>query len=162
MATGDLSALSSSGADSASSSAAGSITATARPTVTTVSIDGNEFDATSAHVNFGAAHDEHGMPLAGSMITSISVSVDMHDNVNMPFDVLTDLFDLVNVVTTDKIVPIKLTFWTDESHQDALCTYSFDGWMCNFSISSSSNHTLNMSIQPSLDSQAYANIQMGN
>ena len=90
--------------------------------------------------------------------------VDMHDTVNVPYAVLTKLFQLANVVTRDKIVDIKIEFWVDDSQLDALCTYSFKGWISSWSTSSGdgSNHTLQLSLQPALDSQQFIDFTMGN
>ncbi|MGO4209905.1 hypothetical protein AB4043_03635, partial [Terriglobus sp. YAF25] len=49
---------------------------------------------------------------------------------------MSNLFNLSNVVTRDKVKPIKLEFWKDDSHQDALASYNFNGWISGF-------HTLN-------------------
>lgn len=136
----------------------------AQPSNTTITIDGQKFNALSAHVAISTIHDDAGMPLMGSTRCAIECVVDMHDNVNLPFSTLKGLFELANVVTRDKIKDIKIEFWQDENHQDALCTYAFKGWISHFSTGSggSANHLLSLSIQPALDTKNYIDLQMGN
>ena len=74
------------------------------------------------------------------------------------------LYDLANIVTRDKIVNIKAEFWADEHQQDALCTYTFRGWISAFHTTGggSANHTLAMTFAPELDQQQYVKVEMGN
>lgn len=136
----------------------------AEPSNTTITIDGQKFNAISAHVALSTIHDDAGMPLMGSTRCAIECVVDMHDNVNLPFSTLKSLFNLANVVTRDKIKDIKIEFWQDESQQDALCTYTFKGWISHFVTGSGSgtNHMLSLSIQPALDKTNYVDLQIGN
>ncbi len=100
----------------------------------------------------------------GSLRTAIEIVVDMHDNVNLPYSALQKLFQLANIVTRDKIKLIKMEFWQDDAKQDALCTFSFRGWVSNFSVNSGGegNHILSVSLQPALDTKNFVDIQMGN
>ena len=41
----------------------------------------------------------------------------------MPYSTMSSLFSLSNVVTRDKVKAIKLEFWKDDSHEDALAAY---------------------------------------
>ena len=102
--------------------------------------------------------------MMGSLNCNIQVSVDMHDNTNMPFSTLKTLFDLANVVTREKIKDIKIEFWQDDSQQDALCTYAFKGWISHWNTGSGdgANHTLTMSLQPTLDTKNYVDLRMSN
>jgi hypothetical protein len=136
----------------------------AKPLLTTVTIDGDKFNAISAHVGISTAHDHSGMPMMGSLSCSIEVIVDIHDNVNMPFATLHKLFDLANGVTRDKIKDVKIEFWQDERQQDAICTYNFKGWISNFRTISGhgENHLQELSIQPALDTKNYIDLKMGN
>jgi hypothetical protein len=134
----------------------------AKPSITSISIDGNQFNSLSTNVTFHTPADGHGMPMMGALVAAIDCMVDMHDNVNLSFDKLSALFNLANIATKEKIVDIKITYWTDESQTDALCTYSFEGWISRFNTSSGANHTLNLSVQPKLDEKNYIAIQMGN
>ena len=135
----------------------------ANPSVSSVTIDGNTFDALSIHFSVSTTHDI-GMPMMGSLVCAIELTIDMHDTDNMPFTMLQTLFNLASIVTRDSIKEIKIHFWADETQQDALCTYSFQGWISHFSNTSGggSNHTLSLSLQPALDSKQFVNIVMGN
>ncbi len=108
----------------------------ANPSRSTCTIDGNKFDCLSISVAFNTDKDRAGMPQMGSLSTDIRVYVDFHDDTNIPFSTMSSLFDMSNVVTKDKVKPIKLEFWKDDAHQDALASYSFNGWISGF-------HTLN-------------------
>jgi len=135
----------------------------ANPSVSSITIDGERFNALSVHFGVSAAHSV-GMPAMGSLVYSIEVSVDMHDTRNMPFVTLQKLYKLASTVTKDSIKPIKIEFWSDDSQTDAICTYSFNGWISHFGNSSGSgaNHTLTLSLQPTLDEKQFVNMTMGN
>lgn len=133
------------------------------PWRTTVTIDGNSFGANSVGVGFSTQADRSGSPVMGSLQTSIDVSVDIHDDVNMPFDSLRKLFDLANVVTKDKIKDIKIEFWKDENRQDVVCSYRLKGWISHWQThSNGDNHTLVMSIQPSMNQDNFSTIMISN
>lgn len=136
----------------------------ASPANTTVTIDGNKFNALATHVGLSTMHDELGMPLMGSQSASISVTVDIHDNENMPFGVLNSLFGLANQLTRDKIKDMKIEYWTDENKQDAICVYQFSGWISSFYTVSGagSNHILSLTLQPALDEKQYIDVKMSN
>lgn len=74
------------------------------------------------------------------------------------------LFDLANIATQEKIKPIKMEFWQDERQQDAIATFSFQGWIAGFHLDGGGgvNHILHLSLQPALDSSQYINLMMGN
>jgi hypothetical protein len=108
----------------------------ASPYRSTCTIDGNKFDCLSISVAFNTDKDRAGMPQMGSLNTNIRVYVDFHDDTNIPFSTMSSLFSLSNVVTRDKVKAIKLEFWKDDSHQDALVSYNFNGWISGY-------HTLN-------------------
>ena len=136
----------------------------AQPSNTTVTIDGNTFNALSAHIGISTLHTHNGMPRMGTLQTAIAFVVDMHDNDNMPYATLQKIFTLAQTVTPDKIKDIKIELWQDENQQDALCTYSFKGWISEFSTGSGggSNHTLSIRVQPALDQQNFIDLKMGN
>jgi hypothetical protein len=50
----------------------------------------------------------------GMTACAIDVVADIHDDVNVPFPVLKNLFGLSNTMTKDKIKDIKLEFWKDD------------------------------------------------
>jgi hypothetical protein len=137
----------------------------AQPCVTTVTIDGTSFDAFSVNIGLSTSSDGSGMPVMGSLNTAISVQVDMHDDINVPFSTVKKLFDLANVVTRDKIKNIKVELWKDESRQDALASYSFKGWISNLFTASGgadANHTLTMSLQPAMNQQNFSDLRISN
>jgi hypothetical protein len=118
----------------------------AAPSRCTVTIDGTKFDAVSSSIRFGTEKDKAGMPQMGSLLTEIRVWADFHDDQNLPFGSMKKFFDLANVVTRDKIKSIKVEFWKDDSHKDALCSYSFKGWISRFQTYNPSNSTRGMSL----------------
>jgi len=146
----------------------------------TVTIDGTAFDAVSCTVSVSTLTDNKGMPEMGSMTTAIRVLADFHDENNLPNSALTKLFGLANVVTRDKIKPIKIEFWKDESKKDALCSYKFKGWISRFETTnpmaatspgtsgadtsphSTINHLLVLDLQPAMNQQNFTELTMGN
>ena len=136
----------------------------AQPSRTTVTIDGKAFKAVSADFGLQTDHDGSGMPMMGSGQCTIDVQVDINDTLNMRFDTLRSLFDLSNLVTRDKIKSMKIEFWVDDSQTDVICSYSFEGWISRFHISSNgeSNHTLHLSLEPALQKDQKHKIEMSN
>ncbi|MGI4854066.1 MAG: hypothetical protein ACRYF4_08505 [Janthinobacterium lividum] len=157
----------------------------ANPYRTTVTIDGNKFQAVTTSVKFNTAKDRAGVAQMGSLSTKIRVWADLHDDVNLPFSVVKSLFDLANVVTRDKIKPVKIEFWKDDSQQDALISYSFNGWIRRFETSNpldflprhasastedalaegnapSLNHMLVLDIEPALNQQNFQDVKLSN
>lgn len=136
----------------------------ARPSVTTVKIGDSKFNAVSVSLGMTTASSAGGLPLMGSLRTSIEVVLNAHDTVNLPFSSLKDLFELAKIVTRDKVKDITIWFWTDESQSDAICSYNFQGWISHFQVHSAGdgNHTVVMSLQPTLDQQNYPVIDMSN
>ena len=149
------------------------------PYRSTVTIDGKKFDAVSSSVVFNTLKDKAGMPEMGSLNTTIRVWVDFYDDLNMPNATLKSLFDLANVVTRDKIKAMKVEFWKDDSKQDALCSYSFKGWISRFETTNlmadaapqstgssmpqaTVNHLLLMDLEPALNQQNFKEISMSN
>ena len=157
----------------------------AQPYRSTVTIDGNKFGAVSTSVVFKSSKDVAGMSEMGSLTTAIRVWVDFHDDTNIPFATMKKLFDLANVVTRDKIKDMKIEFWKDDSHEDALGCYQFKGWISRFettnglpsqavqsakggngaSDNSSSlgiNHLLVLDLEPALNTQNFKEIKFTN
>jgi len=136
----------------------------AQPSVTTVSIDGDKFDALSASVSFATQSDRAGLPIMGSFHASIDFIIDLHDNKNLPFSTLKKLFELAKVVTKDKVKDIKIEFWQDENRQDVLCSYAFKGWISHWNTGSGGggNHTLTLSVQPAIDTSNYNDLRISN
>ena len=145
------------------------------PYRSTCTIDGNKFDAVEIRVVFETAKDRAGMPQMGSLLTTIKVVVDMHDDTNMPFGTLSKLFDLANVVTRDKVRDMKLEFWKDDSHQDALVSYKFKGWISGHQTANPAggdetagkdsvnlNHMLVLDLEPALNQQNFKEVTLSN
>lgn len=132
--------------------------------MTTVTIDGVKFNALSTQVGIATHHDDNGLPLMGTLKFTADIVIDIHDTENMPFATLQNLFSMANGVTKDKIKPIKIECWKDENRQDAVCTYSFNGWISKFLTVSGTgaNHELHIHIQPALDSKNFIDLKMGN
>ena len=157
----------------------------ANPYRTTVTIDGTKFQAVTTSVKFNTNKDRAGVAQMGSLSTRIRVWADLHDDQNLPFGSVKKFFDLANVVTRDKIKSIKIEFWKDDSQQDALISYSFNGWIRRFETSNpldflprsvsvttedalaegtapSLNHMLVLDIEPALNQQNFGDVQMSN
>jgi hypothetical protein len=145
----------------------------ASPYRSTVTIDGTKFSAVSTVVAFQTDKDRAGMPQMGSLHTHIRVWVDFHDDTNLPHSALKKLFNLSNVVTRDKVKDMKIEFWKDDSHQDALCSYSFKGWISAFQTCNpvgefedardeQVNHLLVLDLEPALNQQNFKDITMSN
>jgi hypothetical protein len=152
----------------------------AAPYRCTVTIDGTKFNAVSSSVRFSTEKDRTGAAQMGSLGVSIRVWADFHDDTNLPNSALKKFFDLANVVTRDKIKDVKIEFWKDDSHQDALCSYSFKGWVSRFETSNphglapsqsdddhpappaNLNHMLALDLQPALNQQNFKEITMSN
>jgi hypothetical protein len=149
------------------------------PLRSTVTVDGNTFDALASTVRFATLKDRAGMPEMGTLSTAIKIYVDFHDDTNMPHSTLKRLFNLANVVTRDKIVDMKIEYWKDDAKKDALCSYKFKGWISRFetgnplptsspdgntdsSIYSTVNHLLTLELEPAMNQQNYKEITMGN
>ena len=148
----------------------------AAPYRSSCTIDGQKFDCLSISVAFATDKDRAGMPQMGSLATTIRAYVDFHDDVNMPFSTMSSLFNLSNVVTRDKVKPIKIEFWKDDSHQDALASYNFNGWISGFHTlnpyqsddqladedHAGVNHVLVLDIEPVLNQQNFSDIALTN
>ena len=132
--------------------------------VTTVTLGDLKFNASSTQVGISTHHDDHGMPMMGSLRFVFDITVDIHDTLAIPFATLNGLFQLANVVTRDKMKPIKIEYWTDELKQDAVCLYTFTGWISSFTTTSGSgsNHELHLQLQPALDGKNFSDLVMGN
>ena len=154
----------------------------AAPYRCTVTIDGTKFGAVSTSVQFSTDKDRSGVPQMGSLNTAIRVWADFHDDQNLPFSAIKKIFDLANVVTQDKIKAMKIEFWKDDSRQDALCSYNFNGWIRRFettnpieltgldkelqdrlrSLTPDMNHVLVLDLEPAMNQKNFKEIRMSN
>lgn len=140
---------------------------------TTITVDGTKFDAVWASVRFFTQKDRAGIPEMGGLQTSIKACVNLDDDTNLPHTALKKLFDLGNIVTRDKVKDVKIEFWKDDAHQNAVCSYSLKGWIAGFETTSNPpadgsgpglhlNHVLVLDIEPVLNQQNIKEIKMGN
>ncbi len=148
----------------------------AAPYRSSCTINGQQFDCLSISVSFATSKDRAGMPQMGSLATTIRAYVDFHDDANIPFSTMSNLFNLSNVVTKAKVTPIKLQFWKDDSHQDALASYSFNGWISGYHTlnpyqsdvqladqdHTGVNHVLVLDIEPVMNQQNFSDIMLSN
>lgn len=154
----------------------------ASPYRCTVTIDDTKFGAVTSSVQFSTEKDRSGTAQMGSLTTCIRVWANFHDDQNLPFSTLKKLFDMANVVTLDKIKPMKIEFWKDDSRQDVLCAYSFNGWIRRFEttnpidqaandnevagpfqgIAPQLNHLLVLDLEPALNQKNFKEIRMTN
>jgi hypothetical protein len=153
----------------------------ATPYRCTVTIDGTKFGAVATSVKFSTEKDRAGMAQMGSLGTDIRVWADFHDDTNLPNSTLQKFFNLANVVTRDKIKNIKIEYWKDDAHQDALASYSFKGWISRFETSNPSdlvsledtgdvhpappsdlNHLMVLDLEPALNQANFKEITLGN
>ena len=152
----------------------------AAPYRCTVTIDGTKFDAVASSVRFSTDKDRAGVAQMGSLQTNVRVWADFHDDTNLPHTAVKKLFDLANVVTREKIKDVKIEYWKDDGHQDALASYSFKGWVSRFETSNphglaahgvgdkhpsapaSLNHMLVLDLEPALNQQNFSEITLGN
>jgi hypothetical protein len=138
------------------------------PYRSTVTFDGTKINALSTVVAFQTDKDHAGMPQMGSLKADIRVYVDFHDDTNVPHSTLKKLFEMANVVTQDKIKDIKIEFWKDDAHQDALVSYKFRGWISAFHTSnpanngSEVNHLLIVDLVPALDEKNFVDVTISN
>ena len=145
----------------------------AQPNIASVSIGPSTFRAVGVHFGVSTLNNgSPGMPLMGSISCSVLVMVDLNDQINMPFPTLQSIFELSYGVTREKIQNIKLTFWADDSAENAICAYTFRGWISNYVTTTGmgrsskegqpSNHVLTLTLQPELDATNFVKIQLGN
>lgn len=135
-----------------------------QPAVTTVQFDDLTFLAFATEFSVFTPTDGTGLPMIGRNEFAIQVSVDMHDTENISFDTVKKLFEHAHTITSDKVKPCKLTYWADDQRQNALSTFSFQGWLMHFSVLSGvgSNHLLILKIQPQPGAKQFVDIQHGN
>jgi len=150
-----------------------------------VTIDGTKFNAVTTSVKFNTEKDRSGVAKMGSLSTKIRVWADLHDDTNLPFSSLKKFYDLANVVTRDKIKAIQIDYWKDDTQQDALCSYKFNGWIRRFETSNpldflpgsqststedlltdgaapDLNHLLVLDLEPVMNQANFSSIQMSN
>ncbi|HUA83767.1 MAG TPA: hypothetical protein VMB85_07900 [Bryobacteraceae bacterium] len=152
----------------------------------TVTINGTKFNAACASVKFSTQVDQTGTAVMGSLASEIRVFANFHDTANLPFSALQSFFNLANVVTLQNIVPMQIDYWKDDSAQDVLYSYKFNGWIARFEtvnpssatsnlnldgdsaelqyqgITPTLNHMLILDLQPAMNQANYASVSMSN
>jgi len=150
----------------------------ASPYRSTCTIDGKTFDAVEIQVGLVTPADKSGMPQMGGLQIKVRVVADFHDEQNLPYGTLNSLFTLANVATNDKIKSMKVEYWKDDAKQDALCSYSFNGFISKYQTcnpagkasggqfggngNSNLNHMLILELTPVLNQQNFQNLTFSN
>jgi len=137
----------------------------AQPSRTTITIDSVKFDAISASFLMSTPSDASGVPVMGGLTSSVDVVVDLHDTQNLPFSNLKKFFELANVVTKDKIKPMKVEFWQDDAKKDVVCAYAFQGWISRIQTHSQDtggNNLLALSLTPVHDTKSHNEVKISN
>jgi hypothetical protein len=102
------------------------------PAKVTVSVDGTEFDAITVQFGVSTEKDQAGIPMNQTLQTQAKIWVDAHDTKNFPFGSIKKLFELANVPDDTKQKEMKISYWKDDRKENAICTYSFKGWINKF------------------------------
>lgn len=140
------------------------------PNIATVKIGPTSFRAVGVHFGISALNNAPGVPMMGGIACSILVMVDMNDQVNLPFEALKSLFNLSYGITRDKVQDVVLTFWSDDTATDVICTYTFRGWISDYTTTTGfgnsqgagMNHILTLTLQPEVDPKEFIKIAIGN
>jgi hypothetical protein len=117
-------------------------------------------------------YDQSGMPVNGTISTSVAFCVDLHDTKNFSFSTLKALFDYANVPTRDKIQAFKVEFLKDDDikKNDVICSFHGKGWISSFRTSNvggenntrNHNHLLHVVVKPALSEGMAQDITLGN
>lgn len=139
-------------------------TAKKYPSNASLTIDGVVVNTFAATAGFSTMMDGVGMPQMGSLATTMDFTIDIHDQVSIPFTTVKKLYDLCMLPTQDKVKQIDVHFWTDEKRTDVICQLSFQGWISSWVISSGSggNHVLAITVQPQLKSGQFIHVDLKN
>jgi hypothetical protein len=110
------------------------------------------------------------MAVMQTLMTSVSVRIDLHDDKNIPFQTIKKFFDLSNVATREKIKDLKLEFWKDDSKRDVACSFKCKAWISTFRVSNiggdsggtTYNNLLYLEFAPVHNQANYQEITLGN
>jgi hypothetical protein len=124
-----------------------------QPWKTTVCIDDLEFNSHCCSLSWKLKRDYKGYPMIGSLVGNFEMDVDIHDRVNVPFETLKLLLHRLFPAGYRTKAAIKITYWMDESRQDAICTIEFQGFITEWCILSPAddNHVLKLTVVPAWD-----------
>jgi hypothetical protein len=132
-----------------------------------VTFGGQSFLVLEADFIIATSSDGAGMPVMGSLSTTVGFTVDLHDTNNFDFSKLKSMFDLANVPTRDKIKEFKVEFLKDDKGNDVICSYKGKGWISSFRTSNTGgangyNHLLHVMVTPVINTEMQQNISLGN
>jgi hypothetical protein len=135
-----------------------------------VTFGGQSFFVMDAEFQICTNHDQAGMPVMGTIATSVAFCIDLHDTENFSFSKLKALFDLANVPDRNKIKDFKCEFLKDDKGNDVICSYQGKGWISSFRTSNvggenntrSHNHLLHVVVKPALSEGMAQDITLGN
>ena len=151
----------------------------ALPSGCTIDFMDISFDAFAVHV--GLAHtpemDRFVVPSAGRPNADIRVYADMYYAGSISYEILSRFMNACLDVNAENVSDTKLYLWADESHQDALITFSFKAWVAEVTIGSivpedamrltttrepMLNYVMGIRFEPIIDEQHGINIVTGN
>jgi|SRR5262245_3656580 len=135
-----------------------------------VTFGGQSFFVLDAEFCINTQKDTAGMPVMGSIGTSVGFCVDLHDTTNFEFSKLKSLFDYANVPDRAKIQEFKIEFLKDDKGNDVICSYKGKGWISSFRTSNVGgengdrrhNHLLHCVIEPVINLENQNKISLGN
>ena len=117
----------------------------ATPYRSTCTVDGTSFDCVSVSVALQTAKDQNSMPLMTSMKVGIDCLVDFHDDNNVPYSTLKQVFALAQGPKPGNYVPIKIVFWKDEEKHTlqtvSMRKYLNGGFFCRLITRHNNNQT---------------------
>lgn len=132
-----------------------------------VTFGGQSFLVVDADFIIATSSDAAGMPVMGSLSTTVGFTVDLHDTNNFDFSKLKSMFDHANVPTRQKIMDFKVEFFKDDTGNDVICSYKGKGWISSFRTSNAGgangyNHLLHVMVTPVINTEMAQNITLGN
>jgi len=136
----------------------------------TVTVDGAKFNVVDAEFVINTQKDQAGMPVLGTLNTSVRFRVDLNDDKNCNFQTIKKMFDLSNVPSREKIKEFKVEFWKDDEMKDVICSYKFKGWFSSFRTSNvggenngrTYNHVLDAEVTPIVNKENHQEVSLGN
>jgi hypothetical protein len=136
----------------------------------TATVDGTKFNVVDAEFVINTQKDQAGMPVLGTLDTSVRFRVDLNDDKNCNFQTLKKMFDLANVPSREKIKEFKFEFWQDDEMKNVICSYSFKGWFSSFRTSNVGgenngrhyNHVLDAVVTPIVNKENHHEVSLGN
>jgi len=134
-------------------------------------IDGETFTAAEAEFVMEAKHSTGGNPAHAVPVMSAHILVDLNDRGNgCKFQTIKKLFELSKLPSAKQIKEIKIEFWLGLEDENALCSYSFKGWISSLRTSylgrgtpnGGYNHFIAMVLTPDTTQDSFGQIRIGN